>query len=65
MFEFPLEPWEFTVLTNGAVLPRPAGVQSDLLTLSLPVFGFAEMGAGVEPFNVGVMMSITGVAYAA
>jgi len=61
-FEFALEPWEFVVITNGAVMPRPAGVKCQLLAVAKPVFGFAEMGEDASPFNVGTMLSINGVA---
>lgn len=64
-FEFYLEPWEFSVMINGAVLPRPAGVRSHVLEASLPIFGFYEAGYSASPFNQAPMLSVGELRYAA
>lgn len=57
-FEFFLEPWEESVLSASGVMPRPAGVGLSIVELPLPnVFGFAEQGDGVAPFNQGTFLS--------
>jgi hypothetical protein len=61
-FEFPLQIWELTVLTNGLVLPRPAGVKAWLFNLNLPGFGFQEAGPLSEGFGQGTFNSISGIA---
>lgn len=57
-FEFFLEPWEKSVLSASGVMPRPAGVGLSIIELPLPnVFGFAEQGEGIAPFNQGTFLS--------
>lgn len=56
VFEFALEPWEQSVLANGGVLPRPAGVQATIAQIPADTFGFAESG-DAEPFNQGTFLS--------
>lgn len=51
VFEFDLQPWEMAVLTNGGVLPRPAGVGATIAQISPQTFGFAEAGDESQPFN--------------
>lgn len=57
-FEFTLEPWEFSVMTAGGVMPRPAGVGVTLAQIPVDTFGFAEAGE-MQPFNQGTFL-ITG-----
>jgi hypothetical protein len=59
-FEFALEPWEFAVLTNGGVFPRPAGVGVKLYQIPVDTFGFAEAG-DAEPFNQGTFLNLGAV----
>ena len=57
-FEYFLEPWEKSVMVASGVMPRPAGVQLQIMELPLPnVFGFAEQGGRVAPFNQGTFIS--------
>lgn len=57
-FEFPLEPWERSVLTAPNVMPRPAGVKLNIIELPLPnVFGFAEQGGNIAGFNTGTFLN--------
>lgn len=56
LFEFPLEPWEFSVLTNGGVVPRPAGVGVKIAQVPVETFGFSEAG-DAQPFNQGTFLS--------
>lgn len=56
-FEFPLEPWEVSVLLSGVALPRPAGVQAYVMNYERgSTFGFAEAG-DASPFNQGTFFS--------
>ena len=56
-FEFPLAPWEISVLVSGAALPRPAGVDATILNYQRgATFGFAEAG-DAQPFNQGTFLS--------
>lgn len=62
-FEFPLEPWEISVLTSGAALPRPAGVDATILNYQRgSTFGFAEAG-DAQPFNQGTFLSIGAIGH--
>jgi hypothetical protein len=56
VFEFALEAWEKAVITNGGVMPRPAGVRAYLFEAPAETFGFAEAGDGL-PFNQGTFLS--------
>ena len=56
VFEFALEPWEFSILTVGGVLPRGAGVRATLAQIPADSFGFAE-AMDAEPFNQGTFLS--------
>lgn len=51
-FEFTLTSYEFAIMTQSHVLPRPAGVNAMILTTEVPVFGFASDSApfGQAPF---------------
>jgi hypothetical protein len=52
-FEFLLEPFEYSVLTQSEVIPNPAGVGSVILQVDVgSTFGFME--AGGQPFGQGV-----------
>lgn len=51
VFEFALEPWERSVLIGGGAIPRPAGVGATIAEIPVETFGFAEAGAGSQPFN--------------
>ena len=53
VFTFGLEPWERYLFTNKDVLPRPAGVQTDIYEVDIgSLFGF--QGTEFQPFNQGV-----------
>lgn len=54
-FEFALDPWERSVLNNGKVFPRPAGVMMDMLESPAETFGFFEAGDCL-PFNQGTFL---------
>lgn len=55
-FEFLLEPFEVTIITETGIFLRPAGVEGWVVATVFPVFGFSEMGTtwaapfGQEPF---------------
>lgn len=50
-FEFLLTAYEYAIVTQSRALPTPGGVEVSLLTSSLPVFGFKEMGIWAAPFG--------------
>lgn len=51
VFEFLLTPYQFAIMTSGA-LPTPAGVTVGLLNAVLPCFGFSEAGTdSAAPFG--------------
>lgn len=57
-FEFSLQPFEQSILLQSGVIPKPAGVQLFIIEINnQSVFGFAEMGSGVTPFNQGVFFT--------
>lgn len=56
VFEFDLESWEMAVLTNGNVMPRPAGVLAYIFQVPSDTFGFSEAGDGL-PFDDGTFLS--------
>ena len=57
-FEFQLTDYEFAIMTQSGVMPRPAGVSATILQAALPMFGFAESGTiTAAPFNQGVFLS--------
>jgi hypothetical protein len=62
VFEFSLEAWEKSVLTNGNVMPRPAGVLAYLFESPPDVFGFGE-SADSLPFDDGVFLSEGAISY--
>lgn len=62
VFEFELEAWEKAVLTNGSVIPRPAGVEAFILEVPEGTFGFAEAGDSL-PFNDGTFLNEGAVSY--
>lgn len=43
-FEFPLEPYQVSILENSGIFVRPAGVLANIVQGSFPYVGFAEMG---------------------
>lgn len=52
VFEFALQPFEYTILTQDGIFLRPAGVQAIVIDTTLPVFGFKEAGtASAAPFG--------------
>ncbi len=56
VFEFLLAPYEYAVLTQSGVVPRPAGVGSVILQVDVPgTFGFMEGSA--QPFGYGVFFN--------
>lgn len=50
-FEFALTDYEFAIMTQSGVLPRPAGVGASIISTATPVFGFSEAGTSVAPFG--------------
>lgn len=63
VFNFTLESWEKAVLTNGSVIPRPAGVLAYIFEAPASSFGFAEAGANSLPFNNGTFLSEGAISY--
>lgn len=56
LFEFPLLPYEISVVSAKNILPRPAGVEAFLAMFNpTTTFGFAE-GSG-QPFGVGTFLA--------
>ncbi|OZI59954.1 DUF2612 domain-containing protein [Bordetella genomosp. 11] len=57
-FEFPLQPFELAILTQSNAIPQPAAVGVGIAQIPIDeVFGFAEIGAGVTPFNQGTFFT--------
>ena len=53
-FEFLLTSFELAIMLNAGIIPKPAGVQAQLINLELPVFGFSEAGTVTSaPFGQG------------
>ncbi|HEY6019239.1 MAG TPA: DUF2612 domain-containing protein, partial [Candidatus Paceibacterota bacterium] len=52
VFEFALEPFEISILTQGNALPTPTGVLSNVMQTNSMTFGFKQQ-AGAQPFNQG------------
>lgn len=56
VFEFALQPFEITILSQSGIFLRPAGVGAIIMNTIFPVFGFSQMGTtwaapfGQEPF---------------
>ena len=62
VFEFLLTPYQFAIMTSGA-LPIPAGVVVSMMDTNLPCFGFAEAGtASAAPFGQAPFISPTAIA---
>jgi len=58
VFEFELEPFEITILTQSKIFLRPAGVGGFGMTTNFPVFGFKGMGtAYAAPFGQAPFIS--------
>lgn len=56
-FEFYLEPYEFAIITNSGVLPRPTGVGAYLIQVpDGSTFGFQEAG-NMQTFGHGTMFN--------
>jgi hypothetical protein len=54
VFEFYLLPYEVAIVTSSGVVPRPVGVQSNLVQVDVRhTFGFREQ-VNLQPFNQGV-----------
>lgn len=51
VFEFTLAPVELAIMLTSGVIPRPAGVLTQVLQVPALTFGFA--GSGLQPFNQG------------
>lgn len=52
-FEFWLEPFEYVIIAESGVAPRPAGVSVSIYQVDVPtVFGFAE-SLQLQPFDQG------------
>lgn len=65
VFEFALQPFEMSILTQSGAVARPAAVLAQVLTVDLPnTFGFAEAGI-YQPFGQGVFFSSNGLQNAA
>ena len=65
VFNFTLLPYEFAIISQGNVLPRPAGVEVEVFQIPEgPIFGFSEAGASASPFNEGVFLPEGSIAYA-
>lgn len=62
VFEFPLESWEKSVLINGNVIPRPAGVLAYILEAPEETFGFGE-AADSLPFGDGTFLNEGALSY--
>lgn len=61
VFEFALQPFEVAIMTQQNVIPRPAGVQSQVMQLDVAgTFGFNEMGA-VQTFDNGTFFDNSGI----
>ena len=56
-FEFDLTDYEFAIITQSGVFPRPAGVKAFIFQSDLPLFGFSEAG-DAAPFDDGVFLPI-------
>lgn len=57
-FEFAIEPYELSILTQSGALPRPAGVGTTILTTNTPYFGFSEAGENSSsPFGYAPFIS--------
>lgn len=58
VFEFALQPYEISILTQSGIFLRPSGVGATFIDSTFPVFGFKEMGTtwaapfGQAPFGV-------------
>jgi len=53
-FEFLLTSFELAIMLNAGIIPKPIGVQTLLINLELPVFGFSEAGIVTSaPFGQG------------
>lgn len=55
VFEFDLTPYEYAIITQSSVFPRPAGVQVLYFHSAMPLFGFSETGYAA-PFDQGVFL---------
>jgi hypothetical protein len=52
-FEFFLYPFEYVIITQSGVAPRPAGVLATVFQVDVPnTFGFAE-SLQLQPFDQG------------
>lgn len=56
VFEFPLEPWERSVLSKDT-LPRPGGVLATILTAPSDLFGLNEAGPRSQTFGHGTLLN--------
>jgi hypothetical protein len=57
VFEFPLFPYELSILTQSNAVPRPAAVLAQVMQLDLPhTFGFREAQV-FQPFGQGVFFN--------
>lgn len=52
VFEFQLTDVEYSILTRSNVMPSPAGVRVDVLSL-VPATTFGFAGSGLQPFGQG------------
>lgn len=53
-FEFWIQPFEYVIITQSGVAPRPAGVLATVFQVDVPhTFGFAE-SLQLQPFDQGV-----------
>jgi hypothetical protein len=56
VFEFPLQPWEVSVIKSDS-LPRPGGVLATVLQAPAESFGFFEAGDSSQPFGQGTLLA--------
>lgn len=58
IFEFLLQPFELAILEQSSVVPHPTGVKVSILQIDYNlVFGFHEMGVGVQTFGSGTLQT--------
>lgn len=53
-FEFAVTAYEYAIITESGVFPRPAGVEQSVFIGEVPLFGFSQAGYSAAPFGQGV-----------
>lgn len=65
VFEFPLLPYEVSIMTGSGAFPRPAAVDASVISVNPPVtFGFAEAHI-YAPFGQGALFPTSGLQHVA